>query len=68
LYSSGLILLDEVREKLEKIGYKYVPGLTDKLLDEQNKKAIAQTGDPFAQEGMSSLTDTLGNTSLRVVT
>jgi hypothetical protein len=37
LKTAGLILIDEARQKLEKLGYKYDPGLTTKLLEEQTK-------------------------------
>lgn len=61
LYQAGLILIDEVREKLEQIGYKYSQELTDKLLEEQAKKATAATGDPYGQHQQPNLIDTLGN-------
>ena len=66
LYSSGLLLIDEVREKLEKIGYKYSSDLTEKLLEETNKKATAEMGEPKPDElgaDAPDLMDTLAGTN-----
>lgn len=65
LYTAGLLLIDEVREKLEKIGYKYSATLTDQLMAEQMLKNQAAMGDPYASSldgtGSAGLIDTLGN-------
>ncbi len=73
LYGDGLLLIDEVREKLEKLGYKYNSELTEKLLEEQQKKSYASTGDIYGGENGSDTMDlpnTLSSdgTNLRVVT
>ena len=71
LYSNGLLLIDEVREKLEKINYRYSKDLTDKLLEETKLRAMAETGEPHADElGATSpnLMDTLAGGSLSLVT
>jgi hypothetical protein len=47
LYTAGLLLIDEVRQDLEKIGYPYSKDLTEKLLEEQTSKSTAATGDQF---------------------
>lgn len=48
LYTAGLLLIDEVREKLEKIGYKYSAAITDQLMGETMLKNQAALGDPYA--------------------
>ncbi len=64
LYTAGLLLIDEVREKLEKVGYKYSQTLTDQLMAEQMLKNQAALGDPYASSldgtGSPTLMDTLG--------
>ena len=72
LYSSGLLLIDEVREKLEKIGYKYSSDLTDKLLEEASKKATAEQGEPETDELGADAPDLMstlerGSSSMRLV-
>jgi hypothetical protein len=44
LYTADMIMLEEVREKLEKIGYKNTPGLIQQLLEQSAKKADAMGG------------------------
>ncbi|QNN99667.1 portal protein [Mycobacterium phage Rope] len=41
LKTAGLLLIDEVRQEMEKLGYEYKPGITEKLLAEA--RAIADT-------------------------
>ncbi|QNJ59218.1 portal protein [Mycobacterium phage MrMiyagi] len=55
LWDAGLILIEEVRERLEKVGYKKIPSIEEKLLKQKTEWAIAESGDPFAQEGNNPL-------------
>lgn len=63
LYEADLITIEEVREKLDKIGYKNSAGVIQKLWDQAEKKAKTASGDAFLQEGganSDNLIDTLG--------
>lgn len=63
LYTANLVLAEEVRDKLEKLGYENSSGLTEKLMDESRSKSAAATGDMFTQEagaGSPDLVDSLG--------
>ena len=63
LYEADLITIEEVREKLDKIGYKNSAGVIQKLWDQAEKKAQTASGDAFLQEGganSGNLIDTLG--------
>lgn len=64
LYTAGLLLVDEVRQKLESIGYPYSKGLVDKLLEESANKANAAAGLQYPGEANASspnLMDLLGS-------
>jgi hypothetical protein len=63
LYTANLLTADEVRQDLEKIGYKYTPNIAQKLMDEAQQKATAAVGDPYANmaAGQQDLIGALGN-------
>ena len=48
--TAGLLLLDECRKEMEKLGYPYNSAVAAKLLDEQGQQAIAASGDAFLME------------------
>ena len=53
LADGGYILIDEVRTKLEKLGYEKKPGIVEQLLDEQSKKTKTLNPDPYPEESAS---------------
>lgn len=64
LFTAGLVLIDEVREKLEAIGYPNPSNITDKLMEEQMKLSNAKAGIQYPDEAMAgspNLLDLLGN-------
>lgn len=70
LYQADLILIDEARAELEDLGYPYSKALTDKLIEQQQRKSQAAMGDPYAGElgsGATDLMDEISNPDLRVV-
>ena len=55
LKTAGLLLTDECRKQLEPLGYQYVSGIEQKLLDEAYQQSIALSGDPFlGEQGVTS--------------
>lgn len=66
LYTSDLITLEEVRERLDKIGYKDSAGVVEKLWEQAEKKGKIASGDAWlseAGETSDNLVDTLGNSN-----
>ena len=63
LDTAGLILLEETRERLEKLGYENKPGIVDKLLAQAKKRTEAANPDPYAGEsqGGGDAFDELGS-------
>lgn len=60
LEGQDLILVDEVRKKLEKLGYEYSPNVVEKLLEQMQKKNAALNPDPYQSEsdsGSEALSD-----------
>jgi hypothetical protein len=50
LWTAGLLLADEARQKLEKLGYDYSTGIADKLLAEAAAKAHVALGEAYPAE------------------
>lgn len=69
LFTQDMITYDEMRERLEKIGYKKIANAEEKLLEQAAKKANAAASDPYAQ-GMDNpdLIDSYTNPQLELVT
>ena len=61
LKTAGLILIDEARKELEKLGYTYSSGLTEKLIAESKAIATAATGDPNLGETDANTGDNNGS-------
>lgn len=64
LKTAGLLLADECRQEMEKLGYQYDPGIAEQLLEEQTQQAIASAGEPFMSEfgaAAGDLTDQYGS-------
>lgn len=66
LYQADLITLEEVRDRLEKIGYKNSSGVVNKLWDQAIQKGQISTGDAWLSSTDISttspnLSDALGN-------
>ncbi|QGJ90043.1 portal protein [Mycobacterium phage Indlulamithi] len=63
LFTSDMITYDEMRERLEKVGYSKLSGAEQKLLDQAAKKADANGGQATLAnpEGQPDLLDSLGD-------
>lgn len=48
LFTQDMITYDEMRKRLEKVGYERIPSAEDKLLAQVTNKATASAGDPYA--------------------
>jgi hypothetical protein len=61
LYTEDMITLEEVREKLEDIGYQNTTGVVDQLKQQSSDKATAAIGDPtlLTQKGQPNLVGAL---------
>lgn len=51
LFTADMITFDEMRERLEKVGYQKLSGAQEKLLDQAREKASAASGELFPEAG-----------------
>jgi hypothetical protein len=70
LFTADMITFDEMRERLEKVGYSKLSDAENKLLEQAQKKANMAAGDPYAtgMAGQPSLSDAYSGNNLQLVT